>query len=112
MYLFEQNCLWDLEKDVLINIFLNLVQLRVTREASSRIYVILLMHFWRVLVFFNLYKRITAIVSDTGVFWSYFFVFKFWKFRKKIPEIFCLRNGRETLKQKKEQRVYVIASKL
>jgi hypothetical protein len=33
------------KKDARTSIFLNLVQLRITREASSRIYVILALHF-------------------------------------------------------------------
>ena len=93
--------------DALTNIFLNLVQLRVTREASSRIYVILHMHFWRVLVFLIYIHVLQQAYEIPGYFYH-----TLKKNRKKIPEKFRLRNGRETLKEKKEQRVYVIASKL
>jgi hypothetical protein len=37
---------YAIEDDALTNIFLNLIKLRITREASSRIHVILLLYFF------------------------------------------------------------------
>ena len=82
-------------KNARTNIFLNLVQLRITREASSRIYVILLLHFWFVLVF----KFLNTYHSKCMRYWGIFIVlfFKIRKFRKtENSKIRTSRNARET----------------
>ena len=45
--------------------------------------------------------------SDGDASVWYFIILFFFKFRKLKKIIFRLRNGRETLEQKKEQRVYM-----
>ena len=92
---FVQNCLCDL-KNLLTNIFLKLVQLHITREASSRIYVILLLHFWLVLVFL-IYKHVLQQVYEISGYFYHTFFKNFEKFKKlKIRKFVLPRNARET----------------
>ena len=66
------------------------------------------MHFWRVLVFLIYLHVLQQAYEILGYFLSYFKKKKF----EKNSENFRLGNGRETLKEKKEQRVHAIAYKL
>ena len=85
---------------MLINIFLNLVQMRVTREASSRIYVILHMHFWRVLVFL-IYLHVLQQAYEIPGYFDHTCFLKFKKFRKKFPENFVRETAEKRSKKRK-----------
>jgi hypothetical protein len=93
------NCLYRtayaIKTDALTNIFLNLVQLRITREASSRVYLILLLHFSTCSRFLISKHVLQQVYEIPGYFYHTFFLIR--KGRKfENLKIRTSRNARKT----------------
>jgi hypothetical protein len=93
------NCLYRtayaIETDALTNIFLNLVQLRITREASSRNYLILLLYFFFTCSRFLISKHVLQQVYEIPGCFHHTFFFKFENPEKLKIRKFVLRETRE-----------------